>query len=549
MGSLLYHTVQKAAEEVPDHTAFSSNTESVTYSDLDARTNQLANLLISTGIQPGDRVGIFMPRVVESAVAVYGIMKAGAAFVPIDPQSPVDRVESIVNHCGLSHVVTTPSLLRKVVTLAGLSPKGLKHIIGAGGEHDGIALHSWREVALESEKFEKCPSISTHDLAYIMYTSGSTGEPKGIMHTHYSGLSYARLSASTYDIKRSDRIGNHSPLHFDMSTLGYLTGPYAQATTVIVPDAYTKLPASLAQLVAKEKLTIWYSVPLALNQLLSSGVLDSLNYSKLRWVLFGGEPIATKTLRGLMGHWQDTRFSNVYGPAEINQCSFFHFSGSSNCQAWQDNNTVPLGEIWPDSEGLILDSQDRVLTSRATGELVVHSPTMMRGYWRRPDLDTGAFYEGKTIDGRRNRYYRTGDIVRRDDRGQLAFVGRKDRQVKIRGYRVELDEIELALTSHPSVSETGVFKVSGADGDSRIHAACILIEDHEVSDEDLRKFLSLRLPPYALPSKIMQVDAMPRTGSGKVDRIALSNACPQIRSVTDKPTHCRQDGTSKLLNE
>jgi amino acid adenylation domain-containing protein len=411
---------------------------------------------------------------------------------------------------------------RKVGDLLALPPEGLRHVIGMAGEHASVGFHAWEELLTEPDGFERHPSISGQDLAYIMYTSGSTGAPKGIMHTHFSGLSYARLSALTYAIGRDDCIGNHSPLHFDMSTLGYLTGPYAQATTVIVPDAHTKLPTSLAQLVATQKISIWYSVPLALNQMLNSGVLDTLDFSQLRWVLFGGEPIQPKTLRSLMQHWKNARFGNVYGPAEVNQCTYYNFPSASHGGQWPGETPVPLGQIWNDTEAKVLDHDDQPVSPGEAGELVVSSPTMMKGYWNRPDLNGDAFYSEPAADGQGKRFYRTGDLVQTTQKGELTFIGRKDRQIKIRGYRVELEEIESALSSHPSIMENGVFKTTDAEGRPMILASCIPLPGHETSEDELRKYLALRLPAYAVPSRIELRDELPRTGSGKVDRGKLT---------------------------
>ena len=181
--------------------------------------------------------------------------------------------------------------------------------------------------------------ILESDLAYIMYTSGSTGAPKGIMHTHHSGLSYAKLSTQVYDVKPSDRIANHAPLHFDISTFGYFSGPLASATTVIIPDAYTKLPASLSTLMEQEKISIWYSVPLALVQLLHNGVLEARDLSSLRWVLYGGENFMPKYIRSLMALWSNATFSNVYGPAEVNQCTFYHLNMPP-----ESDGPIPIGK-------------------------------------------------------------------------------------------------------------------------------------------------------------------------------------------------------------
>jgi amino acid adenylation domain-containing protein len=357
-----------------------------------------------------------------------------------------------------------------------------------------------------------------HDLAYIMYTSGSTGTPKGLMHTHYSGLSYARMSMSTYDLQHQDRLSNHSPLHFDMSTFDYFSGPMAGATTVIIPEEYTKLPASLSKLMESERLTIWYSVPFALIQLLLRGVLDARDLSSLRWVLFGGEPFPPKHLRALMAQWPHASFSNVYGPAEVNQCTFYLVPPIPE----DSDEPIPIGEMCANAEGLVVDGDDQAVSPGQVGELLVRAPTMMRGYWSRPELNRKVFYRRLAFPDYEEVFLRTGDLVRlRQDGTNYDFLGRKDRQIKTRGYRVELDEVEAALLAHSGVEEAAVFAVPDSEGSQQVQAAVIPRRTAEHTLADLKKHVSGLVPWYAVPTKIDVMPSFPRTSSGKIDRRRL----------------------------
>ena len=302
-----------------------------------------------------------------------------------------------------------------------------------------------------------------------------------------------------------------------MSTLDYFAGPMVGATTVIIPEAYTKLPASLSQLVEDEKLTIWYSVPFALIQLALRGVLDQRDTSSIRWVLFGGEPFPPKHLYALMDLWPQARFSNVYGPAEVNQCTYYHVEGA----AADREKAIPIGYVWENVEGLIVDDDDLPVEDGEVGELLIRAPTMMRGYWEAPELNARAFYERPVTADISDRFYRTGDLVVLNSEGLLEFLGRKDRQVKIRGYRVELDEIENALASHPQVEESGVYVIPAEDDSLQIEAAVIVRGENAAGVKELRAFAAQRLPVYALPANILVHTTFPRTTSGKVDRRAL----------------------------
>jgi amino acid adenylation domain-containing protein len=518
MHYLLHHALDNAALRFPEHDAMRFGSSRLTYAELSQRSNQLAQLLHDQGIGHRDRVGVFLDKCLETPLAIYGIMKAGAAYVPLDPRSPVSRLVSIIRDCGLKGIVSQDNkagVLRDVAAEQDI----LEFVVGvSAGLSDRVRSLSWS--ALDGFTGTSAPVVPVidQDLAYVMYTSGSTGAPKGIMHTHFSGLSYARMSAATYDVGHADLLSNHSPLHFDMSTFDYLTGPLCGATTIIIPEAFTLFPANLAQLIEAERMTIWYSVPFALIQLLLRGAIEQRDHSALRWVLYGGEPFALNHLRALMERWPHARFSNVYGPAEVNQCTYYHIPPASEWSS--DMQSVPLGVVWDNAEGLILDANDRPAAPGELGELVVRTPTMMRGYWARPELNQRAFFRRELFPDYVDTFYRTGDLVRVGENGLLEFFGRMDHQVKVRGYRVELAEIDAVLTSHPAVEEGATYVVTSTEGD-RIDAAVSLRHGQRVEAAELLAYVKARVAQYAVPQRLRFVEAFPRTGTGKIDRKAL----------------------------
>lgn len=511
---LLPHTIERAAEQFPDQDAFRCANRALTYAGLARQMGQLSRLLIETGVQKGDRVGVYMNRSLETATAVYGIMNAGAAFVPLDPEAPPARTRFLLQDCGIQHLITNPSQrnsLKQVLT----DEVTVQTVIGLR-EDWPVPTISWEEVAQMPATRPSAVRMLEQDLAYIMYTSGTTGAPKGIMHTHYSGLSYARLSAALYGLNEKDRIGNHAALHFDISTLGYFTSPLVAATTVIIPDAHTKMPASLSKLMEDEQLTVWYSVPLALVQLLQQGVLEQRDLSRLRWVLFGGEPFPAKHLRSLMQWWPQARFSNVYGPAEVNQCTYYHVPAPP-----PTDEPIPLGRVWANTEMRIVDEQDQPVKMGEPGELLIRSATRMKGYWRRPDLTEKGFFRRTTTSGYEEIFYRTGDLVRLDPAGNLLFLGRKDRQIKTRGYRVELDEVEAVLMAHPAVEAAAVFPVRHGDEGLLIQAAVTLKDKAAVDEMALRNHVGASIPWYAVPQNITFTQMLPRTAAGKINYTQL----------------------------
>ena len=522
MNYLLPHTIERSAERFPGKEAFRCGNKHLTYAGLSQKTNQLAHLLVDAGVKKGDRVGICLHRSLESAIAIYGIMKAGAVYVPLDPDAPPARIRFLLQDCDIQHLIagrsqTTvlPELLNGEVPL--LSVIGIE-------EELPLRTVSWEEVAQLPSAYPPQVRILEQDLAYIMYTSGSTGAPKGIMHTHFSGLSYARLSAQLYALDAVDRIGNHAALHFDISTLGYFSSPLVGATTVIIPEAHTKMPASMTQLMENEKLTVWYSVPLALVQLLSHGLLEKRDLGSLRWVLFGGEPFPSRHLKALMKHWPHAQFSNVYGPAEVNQCTYYHLPAPP-----RDGVSIPIGSAWDNTEILVVDQEGISVAPGQAGELLVRSATMMKGYWKQPALTQKSLHINKD-SGFEKVYYKTGDLVRIDAVGALMFLGRKDRQIKIRGYRVELDEIETILSGHKAVKQAAAFGIAHEPEGLLIEAAVTLKKGMALTEKALLSYIGHYLPVYAMPHKISFVHSLPYTSTGKIDRTKLRETAESFKA-------------------
>lgn len=502
--------VKNSATLYPEREAFKYGANTVTFSQLDKKTSQLAKYLMDSGVKKGDRVGIYLNRCLETVFAIYGILKAGAVYVPLDFTAPHARTASVIENCEIAFLISAPALKSKTTKLLGFN-LSLKCIIGQTPDVSFKTI-SWEDI-FKMDLAEYQPvKILENDLAYIMFTSGSTGEPKGIIHTHKSALTYAKLSSDLYNVHCEDRVGNHAPINFDISTFGYFSAPLVGACTVLVSDAHTKLPSSLAQLIANENLTIWYSVPLALIQVLSSGMLDKLNMDTLRWVLFGGEVFGLKYLKELMKKWPQAKFSNVYGPAEVNQCTFFNFQN-----AIPETKSLPLGEVWGNTDFKILNPDDEQVKSGESGELIIRSGTMMNGYWKNEELTEKSLYRETLDTGIEYVYYRTGDIVFQDENGVLYFVGRNDRQVKIRGYRIELDEIESVLINHPDVNEVAVI-VLDKGNEKEIYAAILLFENKTVTTKELKLYCKKHLATYAIPNEIEILSDLPRTSSGKIDK-------------------------------
>ncbi|MEM7281461.1 MAG: amino acid adenylation domain-containing protein [Pseudomonadota bacterium] len=514
MRYLLNHLLDHSADAHSEREAIKCRAESLSFSELIEKANALAHCLREAGVKRGDRVGIFMNKGVGSAVALHGIMRAGAAYVPLDPAAPLERLRFVIHDCNIRVLVSEQRKLRTLEKLAACTD--VEYVVGVAKDDLAKTVTvPWEELERESE----APRIKLmeQDICYILYTSGSTGVPKGIVHTHRSALAWADVSASAYSLSFEDRISNYAPLHFDLSTLDFFAGALSGATTVMIPEEYARLPVSLCELISSERLTLFYTVPLALTQLVNSGAITKNDFSHLKWVLFGGEPMPPKYLKGMMDLLPNTQFVNVYGPTETNGCTHYLVSNELDVE-----RPVSIGDVYPNVESLVVDLDDEAVEPGEVGELLIRAPTRMQGYWGRNDLNESSTFYRELAPGVLATFHRTGDLVRQQTDGNFEFVGRKDRQIKSRGCRVELDEVEAVLLSHTEVREAAIFAVPDDTGHLSIHG-CVIPQTHQLSDVVLSRHMKSHLPAYAVPVALNIVDDFPRTSTGKIDRLALQN--------------------------
>lgn len=514
MAFLLHQSIERAAKRWPNKLAFRSGGVGIDFAELHLATNRLANLLLEQGVKKGDRVGIYLPRCLDIAVAVYGILKAGAVYVPLDPFSPASRIAGLLAELDIGVVVTNKQQRRRLPELLA-QPSPLRLVIGYEGE-GAVKCLPPEAINLAPASAPETTTILEDDLAYIMTTSGSTGEPKGIMHTHRSGLVYTKMMREAYHITKDDVVGNHSALHFDMSTLAYFVGPLTGATIVITSDAQVRMPVSMAAMIAAEKVTIWYSVPLALQQMYLSDTMGKLDLSALRLIIYGGEPIVVSYLRALMEMLPGVMFTNHYGPAEVNGCVSYNLT-----EPPMENHPIPIGFAHDNTEVLVVDENDQPVAPNEPGLLLTRCASMMRGYWKKPGLTKRSLYQRVRIPGFVETFYRTGDLVRMDHNGLIHFLGRKDRQVKVRGHRVELDEIENLANTAASVQEAAVFASPKGLEERRILLLVVLAPGQTEKQSDLAGYLRKRLPEYALPESILFTDVLPRSAGGKINRLRI----------------------------
>jgi len=499
------------ARKTPHQVAVDGANEAMTYAELDSLANRFATLLRSAGVAAGDRIGVHVPRSARAIAAMLGAARAGAIYVPLDPSSPPARMRNIVDDCNIRHVVIAPALLANWLAASLCSP--VEHFFLAADAPlpalpEPALAHAWSEVTASRDESLPPASANPNDLAYLLYTSGSTGKPKGVMISHRNALSFSEWAAERILLGASDRVASVAPFHFDLSVFDIWATLARGATLVIVDESTVLSGARMLDRINSKSITVWYSVPSALVLMLDHGGLAERGAPSLRAVLFAGEVFPIKHLRRTMMALPQVRFFNLFGPTETNVCLAYEVPGPPAAEA----QAIPIGCPSCGDVVAILDEQGRPCPDGEIGELFVDGPTVMLGYWN----------AGQPMLARHP--YPTGDFVARRADGEIMYHGRRDHMVKIRGFRIELAEVEAALNQQPGVREAIAFAM-----DQRLVAA-VVPSDPNLSVLAIKRQCANLLPPYMIPSEVRLLAEMPRTSSGKIDRMGFRNAVSESAS-------------------
>ncbi len=500
--------VPAAAEQWPEELAIIGDSERLTWSDVNRRTRRVAAALVDVGVAVGDRVAVARPKNNQSFEAVHAILRAGAVVVPIDPLAPPAVARQILADADVV------ALIGDMRTIGPLDPwtssdSELRCVIATGSGGDDRVLAWDAVVGGEHLDAVALPEVDADGVAYIIYTSGSTGRPKGIVHTHRSGLAYAVNAAASHELSPSDRVAGMSPLHFDMSTFELYAAPLAGSCVVTMSEPLLRFVASFTERSEREGVTIWYTVPFFLRQVTDRGAVDQRDLRRLRLVMYGGEPYPPGALRALMELLPRVEVSNIYGPAEVNECAFHTVD-----EPPADDEPLPIGRPWNGATVRVVDETGADVALGTPGELLVSATTAMREYWRQPDLTESRLHA--RADG--PPWYATGDIVTQDADGLLWFHGRRDHQVKVRGIRLELEAIESVLTDAPGVAHAVAGPVGPSGDAAHIAAVVVALDELPIDVDAIRQWCVERLPSVAVPHDISVSPGFPATASGKIDR-------------------------------
>jgi amino acid adenylation domain-containing protein len=511
----LHNILTSQAQARPDSAAMVCGRESITYGELDALTNRIARLLVESGCEPGDRVAILLPKSIPAIAAMLGSLKANCVYVPLDTGSPAARLAKIVDACEPKCILACGA---SATLLDGLSSDYAKPARIGWFEPDpppeplSVAFR-WDDVLLApAGPLPDCRT--TPDAAHILFTSGSTGVPKGVVITHANIVAFLEWAVRYFRPSPSDRISCHPPLHFDLSTYDIYGTFMAGAELHLVPPQISLLPHNLAQFIRNSRLTQWFSVPSALKYMAQFNVLRPDDFPSLQRLLWCGEALPTPVLIYFMERLPHVAFTNLYGPTETTIASSFHTVPS--CPK-DEKAEIPIGLPCDGERLLVLDDGLRPAPPGEIGALYIQGVGLSPGYWRDPEKTRSVF-----LDDARGRMYNTGDLARAGEDGLIYLVGRADTQIKSRGYRIELGEIETALCALGILRECAVVAIS-SEGFEGMTICCAYALPERVSLEpaDLRARLMELLPSYMLPSQWMHFDALPLNGNGKVDRPRL----------------------------
>src|SRR5215470_4770415 len=499
----VHQLIEEQARRTPDRVAASFDNENLTYAELERRANQLANYLLRMGVGPDVLVGISLARSLDMVVACLGILKAGGAYVLLNPSYPKDRLAFMLND----------SQLRYLVTEEHLRPL--------------LPLHAGATICLDSEKASLAAEATVitnnrtgpRNLSYVLYTSGSTGNPKGVQIEHRSAVNLLMSMRERPGLREDDVLVAVTTLSFDIAGLELYLPLMVGARVVIVSHDVACDGERLLSTLERCGATVMQATPVTWRLLIEAGWS-----SKRMKVLVGGEALPRELARQLTKRGNSVW--NLYGPTETTIWSSVYRVGD------EVTATVPIGQPIANTQMYILDSDAQLVQVGDTGQLYIGGDGLARGYLNRPELNAEKFVSSPFRPG--TKLYATGDLARYLPSGDIEFLGRMDHQVKIRGFRVELGEVESALEERPGIRQAIVMARNDPSGAKRLVAYIVAQAGEHPSSSALRNALRSKLPAYMIPALYVPLDKMPLTANGKVDRAALPE--PPDGSLEDSIT-------------
>ena len=500
----IHELFEQQVERTPEAIAVSFGAAELSYRELNERANQLAHYLREHGVRADQPVGLCVERSVEMVVGMLGVLKAGGGYVPIDPEYPRERVSLMLADSGLELLLTQQQLVAQL-------PEHAAQVVQLDG--------GWEEIARGAGTNLEARA-SAENLAYMIYTSGSTGRPKGVMVPHRALGNHMAWMQGRFPLTVADRVVQKTPFSFDASVWEFYAPLLAGARLVLAEPGGHQDPAYLVRLIVEQQVTTLQLVPTLLEALLEEpGIADCRS---LQRVYCGGEALSVKLVEQFFEKLA-AELCNLYGPTEAT-IDATYWQCEAGC------SQVSIGRPISNTQAYVLDEWQRAVPVGVGGELYLGGESLARGYWQRAELTAERFVPHVYSRSAGARLYRTGDVVRWNEAGELEYLGRNDQQVKIRGYRIETGEIETALLEREEVGRAVVLVREEAGKGKQLAAFVMSSNGVEPSGKELRGYLQERMPDYMVPASIAVVMELPLMPNGKVDRqalLALSKAVPE----------------------
>jgi amino acid adenylation domain-containing protein len=494
-GSLLHYR---------DKLAIQDANRAVTFGELERFAKNCATQILAKTSAFNQPVAVFLPKSVEAIIANLGALYTGNCYANLDIKSPTERLKNMLHNLQAG-VVVTSATCAPILRAAGISEDQLIFIEQVFAE----------KIIYDNPKLlDRVKSTIDTDPAYIIYTSGSTGVPKGVVIPHRGIIDYIDWARECYQISDNEVIGNQAPFFFDNSTLDIYLCLSCGTTLVLIPEENFGYPLKLMQFVAKMGITTFFWVPSVMTNVANFKILDTVAPASLRKILFAGEVMPIRTINYWRSKYPQALFSNLYGPTEITvDCTYYNVD-----RDFQEQETLPIGFPCRNSDILILNEKNERAKTDEPGELCVRGSSLALGYWNNPEKTASAFVQNPLNPHYPELIYRTGDLVSRNARGEILFIGRKDFQIKHLGYRIELGEIE-----HAAFLVDGIHNGCVIYNQDKKEIALFFESDQDLSPSFIRERMLARIPKYMLPTSFHRLDKIPLTANGKYDRQKLAS--------------------------
>jgi amino acid adenylation domain-containing protein len=492
----LHHYFDAAAAFHGSNTFLVSGSENISYRKILEVAGGFQKTLLENGIQKHDRVIIYSAKNAASIAMMIACSKCDSLYVPVSSVNPAARAKFIIDETDAKFILCDESagtaLLKTGITLQRISSDGM--------------------VSLYGRTSRELPEAKASRGGFILFTSGSTGTPKGVVVSHSAARSFIDWAKNAFAISEKDVVASIAPFNFDLSVFDIYVTAHAGGKLILYSEEETGNALLMAQKLSIDKPTTIYATPTFYSALAHYGRMHKYEYDTLKNVLFAGEVFHPGSFKLLLNHWPGKKYTNMYGPTETNVCTFFHVDLTN-----LDYPSFPIGKGCEYANLLLADEQGKEITGfHNPGELWVAGDSLFTGYWNDPEKTGRSFHTGEN----RVRYYKTGDIVFRNEHHDFVYVSRKDRMIKKKGYRIEPLEIEKVMLKYPMVSHAAVFFVK----EKNLLICCLESTVNREGDYiQLKEFCQKHLPLYMIPDKFVFLDSMPKTSSGKVDLQALYN--------------------------